>query len=364
MQPVLFDCTPSLFPDNGVGRVTRALLNAILKQANPNELILYSRSLKRKLEGFPGNKKIHLPLPKQLEGLIKKFKLLDHLGGEASLYHATDHYMPVENYRKTIVTVHDIIFLKKREKHLSRLHRKMTQLVPPLLKKCLHIITCSEYTKQDLINHLGICEKKISVIPWGINQDLFHPASDNKMIELDITQKFGLNRPFFLGVSCSTGRKNTPMLLNCYEKLLSEKPDNDLVLVWDPPEEIRNRFNHPRIHFTGKVDDSSLRDLYRCATATIYPSLYEGFGLPVLESMSCGTPVICSDVTSLPEVGGDISLYINPLDSKSLYRQMLKFEKNEIDRQNLKKRGLEHTKLFSWQKCAEKTLSIYRKFQK
>ncbi|MCM8533484.1 MAG: glycosyltransferase family 4 protein, partial [Lentisphaeraceae bacterium] len=243
-------------------------------------------------------------------------------------------------------------------------HKQMAKNVPPLLKKCLHIITCSEYTKKDLISHLGIPAEKITVIPWGMNHDFFSPAEDQNTVELSITKKLGINKPFFLGVSCSTGRKNTPMLLQCYERILEENPDNDLVLVWDAPEEIRQRYNNPRIHFTGKVDDNTLRDLYRCATATVYPSLYEGFGLPVLESMSCGTPVICSDVTSLPEVGGEVSLYINPLDSKSLYDQMMKFERKELDLKKIIKEGIKHAQKFTWKECAQKTMNVYKRFQK
>lgn len=364
MQPILFDCTPSLFPSNGVGRVTRALLNALLNEVDPKDFVLYSRSLRKKLQDFPMSKKLRLPFPNQLEGLIKKFSLLDHLTKDVSLYHATDHYMPIKNCSKAIVTVHDIIFLKRPEKHLSKLHKKMARNVPPLLKKCLHIITCSEYTKQDLISNLGLPPEKITVIPWGINHQLFSCCENKNNLELSLTKKFGLSRPYFLGVSCSVGRKNTPMLLNCYERMLEERPENDLVLVWDAPEEIRQRYSHPRIHFIGKVDDESLRDLYSCATATIYPSLYEGFGLPVLESMSCGTPVICSDVTSLPEVGADVCLYINPLDSKSLFNQMMKFEKNEINTDLIKAAGIKHAKKFTWKECAQKTMNLYRRFQK
>jgi glycosyltransferase involved in cell wall biosynthesis len=364
MQPILFDCTPSLFPSNGVGRVTRALLNALLKQMDPKDFILYNRSLRKKIQGFPNSKKFRIPFPKVLEQLIKKLGLLDRLAKDVSLFHATDHYMPLENCEKAIVTVHDIIFLKRPEKHLSKLHKDMAKRVPPLLKKCLHIITCSEYTKKDLVEHLNIPADKVTVITWGLNHELFKPSEDPKMTEISLARKFGITSKYFLAVSCSTGRKNTPMLLNCYEDLLRKNPTNDLVLLWDAPEEIRQRYNHPKIHFTKKVDDESLRDLYRCATATVYPSLYEGFGLPVLESMSCGTPVICSDVTSLPEVGGNASLYINPLDAESLSQQMLKFERNELDIEKMIKDGLKHASNFTWEECAKQTINVYKRFQK
>jgi glycosyltransferase involved in cell wall biosynthesis len=154
------------------------------------------------------------------------------------------------------------------------------------------------------------------------------------------------------------------MLLNCYEELLKDHPKNDLVLVWDAPEEIRARYNHPRIHFTGKVKDSTLSDLYNCATSTIYPSLYEGFGLPVLESLSCGTPVICSDVTSLPEVGGEHCKYINPLDPSALTQEMMNFENNVYDLKKMSDDGIKHAQKYTWEKCANETLNVYRSLVK
>ena len=164
-----------------------------------------------------------------------------------------------------------------------------------------------------------------------------------------------------MAVSCSGGRKNTYYLLDCYRKLLNSNPMNDLVLVWDAPEDVRSYYRHPKIHFIGKVSDSELQSLYSCATASVYPSLYEGFGLPVLESMACGTPVICSGITSLPEVGGDACMYIDPHDSKTLLSAIEKIENNEVDLNLLRDKGLKQALNFNWEECARKTLAVYKR---
>ena len=361
MAQVVIDCTPALHPVNGVGRVTAALLKNMVHQKGSLDFLLYTRSFRKKLSEYANCSSLRLRLPQIFEGLIDRYKLIEKMAPKADLFHATDHYMPIGNADRAIVTVHDLIFLKSPEAHLHKIHSEMARKVPVFIKKARHVITCSEYTKRDLQEYLQISEEKISVIPWGLNTQLFRPLEDKVKTRISLTQKLGVSNPYFLGVSCSTGRKNTLMLLDCYRELLKQHPQNDLVLVWDAPAEIRQKYAHPRIHFTGEVSDRTLRDLYACATATVYPTLYEGFGLPVLESMSCGTPVICSNVTSLPEVGGDVALYMNPLEPQSLSEQLRKFENNEVATEVLEKRGREHVKNFTWDKCARKTLAVYRR---
>ena len=359
MSQIVIDCTPALYTTNGVGRVTDALLNSMLKHNLGNEFLLYSRSLQKKLKPYANCKNLRLRFPKLFEGFIDKCKLIEKMAPKADLFHATNHYMPLKDAHRAVVTVHDLIFLKQPENHLKGIHAEMAAKAPKFIQKARHIITCSEYTKKDLCNILNIQEKKITVIPWGMNAELFTPPTNLQQTQISLTEKLGIKTPYFLGVSCSVGRKNTPMLLNAYKELLKHNPENDLVLVWDAPDNIREKYKHPKIHFSGKVNDELLRDLYGCATATIYPSLYEGFGLPVLESMSCGTPIICSDVTSLPEVGQDVAIYINPLDQKTLIKALEDFENHNISVQDLKQKGKDLAAEFTWEKCACETQKVY-----
>lgn len=363
MSKIMIDCTPSLFPTNGIGRVTTALVNAILKFAkNDHDYVLYNRSWKKKALNFEGGKKLRLPLPKSCEGLIKGLGLIDLVEPGVNIYHATDHYMPVKNIEKAIVTVHDLIFIKRPEKHL-KIHQEMIKRVPPMLKKCRHIITCSEYSKSDMVSFLNIDPKKITVIPWGINKEIFYPCENISQEQQELKTKFSIDKPYFVAVSCSQGRKNTPMLLKCYSELLKQNPKHDLVLVWNAPDDIRRQYDNPRIHFLSNVSDADLRSLYSCASATVYPSHYEGFGLPVLESMSCGTAVICSDVSSLPEVGGDFSYYIDPNSEESLYRALFDVETGSWNIEQAAQKGLEFAQQFTWENCAKQTLKVYQENQ-
>ena len=361
MPKVLVDATPCLYTSSGVGRVTENLLRHMVELDECPELTLYSRSLKKSISNFDQCRKYHVKLPEKLEWIISLSNMIKRKNKDCQLFHATDHAMPIKYPGKTLATVHDLIFLKSPEAHMSKIHAKMTKTVPPYVKQCKHIISCSEYTKNDLIEIMGIPADKITVIPWGIDQTLFSTPENIDEIKEALKQELNIDFPYFLGVSCSTGRKNTPMLLEAYSKLLEKNPDNHLVLVWAPPEDIKEKYRHTNIHFTGKVSDAALRMLYQAATATVYPSKYEGFGLPVLESMKCGTPVICSNVTSLPEVGGDIAKYIDPENCESLVAELSNFDNGKYDFEKLRIDGIAHAEKFSWEECARKTIKVYER---
>jgi glycosyltransferase involved in cell wall biosynthesis len=137
------------------------------------------------------------------------------------------------------------------------------------------------------------------------------------------------------------------------------------VLLWDAPPEIRECYGRgqlaERIHFLPRQPDSALRDLYCGATALLYPSLYEGFGLPVLEAMSCGCPVVTSNTTSLPEVAGGAAIYVDPRDATSLVAAMESFENGSANAAGLRVKGLDRASMFSWDRAARETLEVYRR---
>jgi glycosyltransferase involved in cell wall biosynthesis len=172
-----------------------------------------------------------------------------------------------------------------------------------------------------------------------------------------------LERPFLLAVSCSIGRKNTRLLLEAYAKLQRNDPTNDLVLAWNPPPEIRETYARgelaDRIHFVGRLPDDVLVGLYQSATALVFPSLYEGFGLPVAEAMACGTPVLTSRSSSMPEVGGDAAIYFDPRDEASLLSALERCETDPNAMQVLAKSGVKQAAKFTWERCAEETVRSY-----
>ena len=330
------------------------------------DLKMYARRFKGKPIGFHTEHSLlrHFRLPKFCEPLMKSVGLIETFVN-ADLYHATDHYLPLKLCSNYIVTIHDLIFLTAPEKRWE-IHKYQAKYVPEFARNSQHVITCSESTKNDIVEYIGITPEKVSVIPWGIDHELFSPIADKKEIDLLLREKFGINKPYFLAVACSVGRKNTPRLLEAWTQVLKKCSDFKLVLVWNPPDEIRKHCDKSEfkesIIFTGRVDDDILRALYQCSECVIYPSICEGFGLPILEAMSCGIPVITSNISSMPEVGKELAYYITPYETESISNGILNFIRSLPVTNQERKNYINHAKKYNWQKCAEQTINIYEKF--
>lgn len=352
---------------NGISRTTLELIRTLSSIELPFELQLFTQRLRgERLDGYQfGLPVYHLPLPRwdSVAALIKKFPIIETIC-PTDLYHIPSNYGPYHRVDKVVVTIHDTLFFAYPEEHLG--YKSLIDSLPSFAKQCRAIITCSEHSKKDIVKYLRVDPNKVFVIYWGIDHTLFCPTKDIQSLKERISDKFGLNNSFFFSVSCDIGRKNTPKLVDEYLKIASENPINDLVLVWgNPPEEVLNKIKKSsyanRVHIIKSVSDEDLRDMYRISTALVFPSLYEGFGLPVLEAMACGTAVITTPFSSLSEVGGDAAYYIDPNDENGIYDALMAFEKGDVDRDDLVQKGLYHAKNFTWKKCAQKTIDVYMK---
>lgn len=363
MRPrIAVDITPLLYTGNGIHRCTGALVRQLTQCKSEMDLLMVGR----RLGGRSVNREtfkarvVRLRLPRKAESLIRSLGLIEKTC-RADLYHATDFYMPLSRPERAIATIHDLIFLKNPEPMVD--HVRLARWVEGFARKCRAIVTSSEWSKRDIVNCLEVDASKVHVVYWGVDRDLFTP-DDIDVVRRRLTDGFGISRPYFLAVSCSMERKNTPRLLRAFERLLSAGTEHDLVLAWDPPRDIRQLYekcvSEGRIRFTGRVSDSTLRDLYAAATAMVYPSLDEGFGLPLLEAMSCGTPVITSDASCLPEIAGEAAVYINPLDEQHLMSAMANLAADSSKREQLRQRGLRRAAQFTWERCARQTLDLYR----
>lgn len=361
---VVIDATPLLSTPHGIGRLTRMLIQSLVSIGCEYELVLFGRRLQggrlRDLEY--GLKTFHLRLPRASEWFMKRTRLVELLC-RGDLYHATDFYLPLGRPEHAVATIHDLIFLVQPESTVD--HARLAAWVPDFARRCRRIIAVSNHSKNDIVEHLGIDPGKIDVVYSGVDRGVFSPAPDPEELRRKVAARLGFDRPFFLAVSCSAGRKNTPLLLDAYEMLSRHCPRNDLVVVWDPPPAIRERCRaaiaRGRLHFIGRQTDGRLADLYRAATALIYPSLYEGFGLPILEAMSCGTPVISSNASSLPEAGGEAAVYFDPRDGAALRTALEAFENEDPAVSGLRGRNLVQAENFSWERCARQTLDVYRR---
>ena len=362
---ISIDATPLLSSiPCGIARTTCSLIESLLRIDCDQEFSLFGRKLLgRGLRNtVPGIRGDHCRLPRVAESLMQRAGVVEWLC-QADLYHATDFYLPLSRPERAVATIHDLIFLIQPEGSVD--HVRLARYAPDFARRCRRIIAVSEYTKRDIVERLGIAPERIDIVYWGFDREMFRPARDYEALAQRLKSLLRFDGPYFLAVSCSTQRKNTPRMLRAYARLVRHNPRHHLVVVWDPPPELRNEYSQgmlaSHIHFLPKQSESALRDLYCGATACIYPSLYEGFGLPVLEAMACGTPVITSQCSSLPEVGGDAAVYIDPHDVDSILEAMQQFENDIISKNSLSEISLRQASQFSWERCARETLAVYQK---
>lgn len=362
----------SLGKTSGVGRTTKELIYALanIKEQIPFDIILYSQNMKgigsRSLQHTFHAK--HLFLPNS--GFVNKW--FQHLPIKESfcrydLLHIPHNYEYIFRPEKTIITLHDAIFMHRIDKEFERFHLAMREKVPALMHQCKGIITASEASKLDIVRSMDIHPNKIDVIYWGIDHKVFYPQKDKNLVRKIISTQFGISQPFFLSVSCNADRKNTHKLVVAYLRLAKQCPVNDLILIWrNPPGFVlkiieQSRMSH-RIHFFSNIPDHSLSVLYNGATAFIYPSSYEGFGLPILEAMACGTPTVTCRNSSLPEIGGDAALYMNEPTTENIFDFLECFENNRSDTTQLFNKGIKQASKFHWENAALKYLNIYKRY--
>jgi len=277
--------------------------------------------------------------------------VLKHCG---KINHVLDHtYAGVFNFLpkgvKKIVTVHDLFQLGGKINNFNFFS-------VPGIKKADKIIADSQATKNDLVNFLKIKEDKIEIIHQGINRNIFKPLKTSK-------QRHFSNKKIILNVANHEERKNTLLLIKALEKLVYKFPDLILIRVGRENskilKEIKKLKLENRVFYFQNITENQLVELYNIADLFVFPSLKEGFGFPVLEAMACGCPVICSNVSSLPEVVGNATLMINPNDIDGLVQAIITVLNNDGIRKALIKKGFDQVKKFSWEKTAQEVFKVY-----
>ena len=285
------------------------------------------------------------------------------------LLHCTSNTAPIRCDIPLILTLHDIIFLEPRDKRNKSLYQNMGWLyrrmvVPRILKKCQRIITVSEFAKNNIISKLGLPDKQVAMIYNGYN-DWFRPMPDNDCVFAKYIAEKGYI--FFLGNT--DPKKNTERTLIAYSKYLEKSSVKRKLLMADLDRRYlddiiaRNHIENIRkfIEIPGYIVNTDLPYVYSGAFAFLYTSLRESFGIPLLEAMACGTPVITSNTSSMPEVGGPDVILVNPESADEICNQLLRLETDEAFYQQQVEIGLRRAKLFSWKYTAEQLLSLYER---
>lgn len=291
----------------------------------------------------------------------------------ADIYHSP--YFPIpdqvrqDRRIKKIITVYDLIPLLYPQ-FFGKGGTGFIEKVLASIERDVWVTCISLATKMDLCNHLpSLDPDKVFVTPLAASA-LFYQCRDSSVME-SVRARIGIPRgPYVLSLSTLEPRKNIPQTIRSFAKLVEEESIDDLSLVlvgtkgWDfEPifsEISSNRKIRERIIVTGYVDDEYLAPLYSGAMMFVYPSLYEGFGLPPLEAMQCGVPVITSNTSSLPEVVGDAGIMVQPRDGDALCQAMLKIYRSAELRQKMSTDSLERAAKFSWKKCADLTIDAYK----
>jgi glycosyltransferase involved in cell wall biosynthesis len=368
----------SLIYDRGVSRYTRNLVKALAGHSDLN-LFLYGASLrqenklKRVAKEISQNTKasIKINIQKLPPNLLTRFwdfgfNPISNIFPKLDLFHSWDWIQPPDKKLPLISTIHDLAILRFPETAHPKILKRHQKSWKILKKRKAHIIAVSKATKKDIIEKLEIPSNKIHVIYEALPQETAEVANNLSEEKFNkVKDRLKIEKPFLLFVGTREPRKNLQRLIKAWQPL---SKDYDLIIAgeegWD--ETSKNtpsiKRNEIKPRFLGKVSDQELVVLYSETACFVYPSLYEGFGLPILEAFSFGTPVVTSNVSSMPEVAGNAAELINPSNIDDIRKGIEKVlnESQQKQQERLQKMII-RLQLFSWERVAQETKAVYER---
>jgi glycosyltransferase involved in cell wall biosynthesis len=290
---------------------------------------------------------------------------IDHAFPGVTLFHATEHLLPKLSRARSVFTLHDIAYLLFPQYHLLQNRIYLALMMPRFLARADRIIAVSENTRRDALRFYRLDPAKIDMIPEGVEPHFRPETNPDRLVAL--RTRYALPARFLLYIGTIEPRKNLPTLLEAYRTLRDWGCEFRLVIVGKKGWLCKGFFHRLRelglegeVIFPGYIPDDDLPALYSAAEAFVFPSLYEGFGLPPLEAMACGTPVVCSNASSLPEVVGDAGLLVAPDDVSGLAAAVERVLADPSLRAELSARGRERAARFTWHETARRTLEVYQ----
>jgi glycosyltransferase involved in cell wall biosynthesis len=348
----------------GIGRYMKCLAESITAQAPEHEYLLIMP---------PGGEElVYAPKVEKIAPRLKYYSVREQIElprilsrHKIDLLHSPHFLLPLVRPCPAVATIHDVIYIACPQDLRSRAGRLYYRA---MMKACsrlaTRIVTDSEYSKSEIVRHLHADPAKIEVIYPGVDPG-FHRVADPARLDA-VRSKYGLDRDYILCVGIYKPRKNHAGLLRAFRHFRESGGNAQLVIAGPMAEgerELRKLALElgitQHVILAGFVDESDLPTLYSAARVCVCPSFYEGFGFTVLEAMACGSPVVCSSATSLPEVAGTAVLYADPHDPEQMASQILRVMSDEIVRASLIEQGRENLQRFSWAETARQTLAVY-----
>jgi glycosyltransferase involved in cell wall biosynthesis len=364
----------------GVGRYIENLVKNLLEIDKTNEYFIYL-DRRSTLKEYIAEKNCKFKRLGTSNALVYEQFLLpaQAAADKVDILHGTDNTLPYLYpffHGKKIVTIHDAMFIRPLFKVVAKPTIKQRLVdaynkfsIPVSAIKADHIITVSEYSKSDVLKYLHVKENKVSVITEAADAK-YRVSKDDKKAEA-VKQKYGIIKPFILLSAASDNRKNTIRSLEAFNifnnmtefryQLVITSIGKKEMATTNIAGKIEELNLEKYVIITGYTPEEDMIMLYNTAFIFLFPSMWEGFGLQVLEAFSCGLPVVTSGNTSLSEVAGDAAMLIDPFSTEDIVRGLIELEKSAAKRDTLREKGFRQAEKFSWKKTAEETLNIYRR---
>ena len=388
---IAIDYTSAVRQGGGIGRYTRELVRALVAQDPSSQYTLLVADPRPSPASLAPNARFRrVPVADVwLQRLWHRLRLplpVEWLAGDFDLFHQPDFVLPpLRRGVPGLLTVHDLTFVRDPDSAEPSLRRYLNRVVPGSVARAAHVLADSAATRDDLIREYGTSPEKITVLYPGVDAR-FQPQ-DDPAERAQVRGRYGIPEgPFVLSVGTLQPRKNYVRLIQAFARIANLRAQqlpvdsttstppgladaSPLLIIaggrgWLYDEiyaEVERQGLTGRVLFPGFVADGDLPALYRAAGVFAYPALYEGFGLPVLEALACGTPAVTSDVSSLPEVAGDAALQVDPTSVDALAAELTRLLTDNALRADLRTRGPAQARKFTWESAAGQLLDIYRK---
>jgi glycosyltransferase involved in cell wall biosynthesis len=365
------DYTSAVRQGAGIGRYTRGLIGALAAlEAAQHRYVLFSAGRDPRHPLWPPHFALReLPLTDRHLAIVwQKLRLplpVELITGKVDIFHSPDFVLPPVWRARTVLTVHDLSFLRYPECSAPALLAYLMDAVPRSVARADLILADSQATRQDLLELLHVPPERVQVVYAGV-EGRFAPPAD-PVATPAVLQRYNIQRPYILGLGTLQPRKNFSRLVRAYGLLRRRHAAPHHLVIgggrgWlyeDIAQTIAELGLQDCVHITGFVADEDLPALYGAADVFAFPSLYEGFGIPVLEALGCGTPVVTSTASSLPEVAGDAALMVPPEDVEALAEVLWRLLDDQALRATLRERGLVQARRFTWDRAARQLLAVY-----